>query len=171
VSMASESRQHFESEDALGTSDLVPEARLPAMLGWVVAAAVVILLLTMSQHSLCVFANLTGTPCPGCGLTRAALALLRGDFAGATAIHPLIWICLPLLGALAGESALSVLYGRHVELIAPACRALGLRPDWLWSAACLSLVALWAARQLGAFGGPVPVNPLWTGLATWLGFR
>lgn len=30
----------------------------------------------------CPFLQLTGKPCPGCGMTRACLALLRGDFTG-----------------------------------------------------------------------------------------
>ena len=39
---------------------------------------------------LCPFRGLTGVPCPGCGLTRAAGALLRGRFTDALHVHPLI---------------------------------------------------------------------------------
>ena len=38
----------------------------------------------------------TEIPCPGCGMTRAWLSLLRGDFAGAFRAHPLFWT-LPFL--------------------------------------------------------------------------
>jgi len=38
---------------------------------------------------LCPFNALTGLPCPGCGMTRAFLALGRLDFAGAYASNPL----------------------------------------------------------------------------------
>ena len=38
---------------------------------------------------LCPFHVLTGFPCPTCGMTRAAGALLRGDLAGAVAWNPL----------------------------------------------------------------------------------
>lgn len=36
----------------------------------------------------CPFHALTGLPCPSCGATRAALALLRLDVAGALAFNP-----------------------------------------------------------------------------------
>lgn len=40
--------------------------------------------------TLCPFALLTGTACPGCGLSRAAGSLVRGDFGAALAYHPLV---------------------------------------------------------------------------------
>jgi hypothetical protein len=43
----------------------------------------------------CWFYNLTGRPCPGCGLTRALLALGRGDFVAAWRFNPFVW---PVLG-------------------------------------------------------------------------
>lgn len=45
--------------------------------------------------TICPFALCTGTACPGCGLTRAAAHLLRGDWATALSYHPLV----PLIGA------------------------------------------------------------------------
>lgn len=44
--------------------------------------------------TLCPFALCTGTACPGCGMTRAASALLRGDFDIAVAYHPLVPLVL-----------------------------------------------------------------------------
>jgi hypothetical protein len=40
--------------------------------------------------TLCPFALCTGTACPGCGMTRAASALIRGDFDAAMTLHPLV---------------------------------------------------------------------------------
>ena len=40
----------------------------------------------------CPIKAVTGFPCPGCGLTRGCLALLRLDFAGAFHWHPLSFL-------------------------------------------------------------------------------
>lgn len=39
----------------------------------------------------CVFLTFFGVPCPGCGMTRAAKALLRLDLAAAWHYHPLVF--------------------------------------------------------------------------------
>lgn len=39
----------------------------------------------------------TGISCPGCGMTRAWLAVLRLDFHDAFAYHPLFWTLPPIL--------------------------------------------------------------------------
>ena len=44
----------------------------------------------------CPILRLTGVPCPGCGMTRACLAVLRGDFAQAFRLHAMVF-ALPLL--------------------------------------------------------------------------
>ena len=38
---------------------------------------------------ICVFHNLTGAPCPGCGLTRSVCALVHGRWGQAIGQHPL----------------------------------------------------------------------------------
>lgn len=40
--------------------------------------------------TICPFALCTGTACPGCGMTRAAASLVKGDFSGALTYHPLV---------------------------------------------------------------------------------
>lgn len=54
----------------------------------------VLLLLMVSPtedgFTFCPFALCTGTACPGCGMTRAASSLIRGDFGGAMSLHPLV---------------------------------------------------------------------------------
>lgn len=44
----------------------------------------------------CPFRRVFSVDCPGCGVTRACLLALRGDFADAWALHPLFWLVVPL---------------------------------------------------------------------------
>ena len=59
----------------------------------------------------CPFRAATGLLCPGCGVTRLCLALLRGDWAGAWRANPALLPMLPILAALAVR--LSVRYVRE----------------------------------------------------------
>lgn len=59
----------------------------------------------------CPFRAVTGLLCPGCGVTRLCLALLRGDWAGAWRANPALLPMLPILAALAVR--LSVRYVRE----------------------------------------------------------
>lgn len=54
-------------------------------------------------HSLCPMVLLTGFPCPGCGLTRAAFRVLRFDFTGAWRVHPFIFALILLAGIFGTE--------------------------------------------------------------------
>ncbi|MEP7169551.1 MAG: DUF2752 domain-containing protein [Bacteroidota bacterium] len=42
-----------------------------------------------SEKNICLFKAITGFPCPSCGSTRAAVALLHGDFSGSLWWNPL----------------------------------------------------------------------------------
>jgi hypothetical protein len=102
----------------------------------------------------CPVALLARVPCPGCGMTRATLALFRGDVSTALHFHPLVFVILPTLGLFFGTNLLMYV----------------LRGEWGWvdgkmgkgisavAALFLALtVAVWVSRFFGAFGGPVPV--------------
>lgn len=65
--------------------------------------AVLGLSLFLLTDTICVSQLIFGWPCPGCGLTRATLALLALDFPKAFAMHPLVilaWIDVLLVAAL-----------------------------------------------------------------------
>lgn len=51
--------------------------------------------LLQSAGITCPFLFLSGISCPGCGMTRAWLALLRLDLSSAFAWHPLFWLAVP----------------------------------------------------------------------------
>ena len=94
-----------------------------------------------------------GIHCPGCGLTRAAHALLNGDFVQATAYHPLALVVLPLLAFFVGRAAWRVVVWppRRVRRreYAPPTRLARAAP-WLIAGA---MVAFAVARN-------VPIYPL-----------
>ncbi len=45
-------------------------------------------------YSSCPSVVLTGFPCPGCGMTRAMILILKGRFAGAWRLHPFSYVWL-----------------------------------------------------------------------------
>jgi hypothetical protein len=99
----------------------------------------------------CPFAALLGVPCPGCGLTRAALALVEGDVARAVELHPLLPVLMPLGAWLACAELLT-----ERGAAAPRARQRGVR-ELFGGALVALLLGVWIARFFGAFGGPVSV--------------
>ena len=60
------------------------ELRKPLLFTGIAAAGITYLLAVPNQYKIpCLFHYATGLQCPGCGLTRASLALLRGDLQAA----------------------------------------------------------------------------------------
>lgn len=53
-----------------------------------------------SGVELCLFKRVTGTPCPGCGMTRSAANLVRGRMGRALQFHPLGIVVVPIIAGL-----------------------------------------------------------------------
>lgn len=49
----------------------------------------------------CVVHRVSGLPCPGCGLTRAFIAVAHGDLSSAVALNPFVLVLFPLFVAVA----------------------------------------------------------------------
>ncbi len=62
----------------------------------VIAVVLAFALFNLLGHG-CPIRLFTGVSCPGCGMTRAWLSILRFDFKSAFMYHPLFWI--PPVGA------------------------------------------------------------------------
>lgn len=121
--------------------------------GWVTSWTIVAITLLASPVKLCLVAALLHVPCPGCGLTRAAFAMARGDLARAFSFHPLSIVIVPIVLCVAGAQALD--YVRT-----GSAWSHGRRGEWtegLFAAIAVLLVLVWIARLCGAFGGPVAV--------------
>jgi hypothetical protein len=65
-----------------------------------------------------------GLPCPGCGLSRATAALLRGDVLAAIEIHPFVFLALAFFALLAVSAIAPAALGRR---LAQALRAVEIR--------------------------------------------
>lgn len=107
----------------------------------------------------CPLAGVLGVPCPGCGLTRATLALAHGDLRHALELHPLVLVLAPLFIWAMSSAAIGYVRGprapRNVRhwLASRTVTALG-------SVLLLVTLGVWGARFLGFFGGPVHVETL-----------
>ncbi len=119
-------------------------------------AAICALAAVLSSGAMkCPVATLTHRPCPGCGSTRAVLALLHLDVAGAFRFNPVAPIVAVCIGVLVAEGLWSVARDGHA-------RELGLRGASRYAlygllVAIVLQIPIWALRFFGLFGGPVPV--------------
>ena len=99
----------------------------------------------------CLFHELTGLHCTGCGSTRSAYALLTGDLGGAWVQNPLFLLVLPWLGYGTVRGAVRLLLpGRDL----PSANVPG-KLYWVFAAA---VIAFSIARNLPFvhFLGPLP---------------
>ena len=113
------------------------------LLGALAAIAAVGLVYILARHGIgipCLFLKLTGFQCPGCGNTRAALALLRLDIAAAFGYNPLFALEFAYLLWLLLHCAKSYLRGGRFSYTPPAL--------WLDVAVLLVLLAWWVVRNL-----------------------
>ena len=106
---------------------------------------------TMSarMHLICVFHELTGLYCPGCGSGRAVNALMNGKIAEAFAWNPLVFFL--------GFPSLVILVREYLRLILPKLRWKPVTiPQPIAVAACGILIVFWILRNLPLFGFLAP---------------
>lgn len=71
------------------------------MLAVILTAGIVYFFITQLGFSIpCMFHKVTGFYCPGCGVTRMCIKLIKFDFYGAFRCNPAVFICLPFLGVI-----------------------------------------------------------------------
>lgn len=73
-------------------------SRWPALTLLAALAVFAVVPVGLVEHGpvLCIFRNLFGVRCPGCGLTRAFACLMHGRLADAWAYNPLALVLLPV---------------------------------------------------------------------------
>ena len=106
-------------------------------LGRLAVAAGLLLLFLVLTGPTCFFYHIFGLPCPGCGVTRALLAAIQGEFSRAWQLHPLF--ALPVLLLLATW----FLKSRRQRLI-------------FWTTAGLAFILVYCIRLYLLFPGSEP---------------
>lgn len=88
----------------------------------------------------CPFHAVTGLLCPGCGVTRLCLALLRLDVAGAWQANAVLLALMPILAVMLGYRAVVYVRQGHVPT----------RPweTWVWSGMTVVLLIWGVARNI-----------------------
>lgn len=97
----------------------------------------------------CPSALVMNFPCPGCGLTRAGLAFLRGDFAISYSFQPLAPLVIPFYLGVLLWCVLNYLRYGDARL-----------KNWMGMGivvAGAALLVVWVFRTFGYLGGPVPI--------------
>jgi hypothetical protein len=118
------------------------------------------------EFPLCPMAGMLGIPCPGCGLTRATLALVQGDVAAAYHLHPLVFVLAPVYFGALGIAAWEFVAGATLNS-KPLFDVTSRRFAIAAVALLVLVLGVWGARFLGFFGGPVPV----ASYANWLALK
>lgn len=108
---------------------------------------------------LCMLKNLTGAPCPGCGVTRSCSNFVRGNFRRSVQFHPLGLIFAPVL---LGLAALSLLPGAVRKLVAERLsrydRFLVIASILFWTVFFIYGAARWFAVMAGYLAFPPPTS-------------
>lgn len=126
---------------------------------WAGVLAAILAAFVVWGPAICPVRNSVGVPCPGCGLTRATVALLHGDVAGALHYHPVVWLMLPIFLLMVVEEVYIFVRRERLTLLSRI-------PNVVWWPTGLIILVVWISRFFGAFGGPVD-PPAFS--ASWLG--
>ena len=73
-----------------------------------------LLFLLLGSTPPCIFYELTGLYCIGCGTGRALLCLLHGDFFSAFRFQPLLMISLPLIIYYSAKKYIAFVFGHDI---------------------------------------------------------
>ena len=110
-----------------------------------IATIIIVVVAVLFGGYACPFEFVTGIPCPGCGMTRAFLALLRGDFALSWTMHPML---IPALAVMIYLIVVRVRTGK-----------LDWSKNWVYwpvIVACVAMLIVWVLRlTLGWQNGPM----------------
>ncbi len=103
----------------------------------------------------CPLARWVHNPCPGCGMQRAVLLFLHGDFAGSVAMNALaVPVALAVLALASTNVALALTRGTPASRLVAHFGRIAFGAFIVFE---VLAVILWALRFGGLFGGPVSI--------------
>jgi hypothetical protein len=133
------------------TARVVPARRLlltslferPQLCGWILGAGVIHVALAATPLGgwRCPLHEATNWPCPGCGLGRAAVLLLRGEWRESLRLHAFAGVLLLTLAVL----GLGLWPGAPGAKVRAGMRRMEER-TWLVPAGLVALIIYWLAR-------------------------
>jgi Protein of unknown function (DUF2752) len=132
--------------------------------GLALLAVATVVGLAFTNHFVCPFAAVMGFPCPGCGMTRSLLALMRGDWREAWRQHPVGFLVPPLALGLWG---FAFQRWHQATTTGRQPRGIELLPDsaLFWGGLGALLLVVWTLRGLGVAGEPAAIPHIdWTEL-------
>ncbi len=110
---------------------------------------------TGKDTTICMVKRLTGVPCPGCGGTRSAVSMIRGEFATALKFNPLATLVLPL-----APFAIALwVYRRRAVARGSAPWLTRRTQHLLLLALCIALALNWVYVLWREFSGRTPPSP------------
>jgi hypothetical protein len=125
-------------------------------LGAVVAPLGVVPVLVWIGIPLCPSRSMFGVPCPGCGLSRATIAMLELDFHRVLEMHPLAPLVAPLVAWWMTSAILTSAGLRSAARWDPG----KILPRWFWATLGVAMIGLFVVRLGGLFGGlPDRIDP------------
>jgi Protein of unknown function (DUF2752) len=125
----------------------------------VLALGALFALIVVFRVPFCPMAGVLGVPCPGCGLTRATLALAHGDLRGALHLHPLVLVIAPIFIWAVINAGFGYVRGPRPGANPKPWLASRLATVLAFGLLAVTL-GVWGARFLGYLGGPAPVETI-----------
>lgn len=114
------------------------------------------LTLMLSGFVKCPTAGLFHVPCPACGSTRTAKALLHLDFAGVLRFNPVALLVIPILAGIAWRTLTLVLHHGNAKRLDEEPLGRFFLVALVWAVGLEFVV--WGARFFfGFLGGPCPI--------------
>jgi len=119
--------------------------------------------LSLAGSSGCAIKAVSGLPCPGCGLTRAWIALFQGHVREAFRHHPLFPLALVIIAGMAGKWL-------------PRCSLLALKERG-WSILLILFCGVYVVRMIFLFPHALPMDfnthaifpRIFIAFLTWMG--